>query len=192
MRVTGGQAKGHNLIVPQTVSDLRPSQDQVREAIFNILGDYVNDADVLDLYAGSGALGIEALSRGARTADFVDSSKDACDHILKNLHHSKLEGRSDVFQERVDIFLSQPHHQLYDLVFLDPPYADTPRNVILLVHHFIKPNGLLIYLHGKRIVLDNKDDREWIGKQLNVLDSRKYGQTSLSIMRYEPQEAKSS
>lgn len=183
MRVTGGQAKGYTLEVPRKVSDLRPTQEVVREAVFNLLDD-ISGYLVLDLYAGSGSLGIEALSRGARFCDFVEKSSEACKIIHKNLNHSHLKNRGDIYCERADQFLDRLHHkQKYDLVFLDPPYSEKPRNIIRLLPKVMESRGLLIYLHGKRIVLTEQADRNWIGKQLVVLDNRSYGSTHLSILR---------
>ncbi len=183
MRVSGGKAKGHRLNVPSAVSDLRPSQDQVREAIFNILSDWIVGKDVLDLFAGTGSLGIEALSRGARTADFVDKSHDACDMIKRNINHTYLQGKSDIFESDVFKFLNSPHHQLYDLIFLDPPYAHTPRDEIMKIPQFLKDNGVLIYLHGNKIIMENKEDRALIGDKLELFDTRRYGRTFVSFLR---------
>jgi 16S rRNA (guanine(966)-N(2))-methyltransferase RsmD len=188
MRVSGGLAKGHQLMVPSQVTDLRPSQDQVREAIFNILGDWVVNKDVLDIYAGTGSLGIEALSRGARTADFIDRNRDATEIIKRNLNHTHLQGKSDIFTDEAEKVLSSPYHQEYDLIFLDPPYVERPRNIIMKIPNFLKPNGVLVYLHGNRIVLEDPKDREWIGTQLVVFDNRKYGKTYVSYMRKNTQQ----
>ncbi len=183
MRVSGGKAKGHQLNVPSAVSDLRPSQDQVREAIFNILGEWIIGKDVLDLFAGTGSLGIESLSRGARTADFVDKSHSACEIIKRNINHTYLQGKSDIFESDVHKFLNSPHHQLYDLIFLDPPYIHTPRDEIMQIPHFLKDDGVLIYLHGSRIVMESKEDRAWIGEKLESFDTRRYGRTFVSFLR---------
>jgi 16S rRNA (guanine966-N2)-methyltransferase len=118
MRVIAGSAGGIRLKIPP--HDLRPSMDMVRGAAFSALGDFVLDARVLDLFAGSGAYGIEAVSRGAAEAVFVDNHPKSIEAIRTNLSKAKLGGkviRGDVFR-----FL-QRHGDRYRLVFADPPYA---------------------------------------------------------------------
>ncbi len=181
MRVIGGEAKGHRLQVPQTVADLRPSQELVRESVFNILGD-VTGWLVLDLYAGTGALGIEALSRGARFCDFVEKSKDACAVIEQNLNHTKLRDRGDIYNETAAKFLNQHRSQTYDLIFLDPPYVEQPRDVFRLIPANLTEGGILIYLHAQRIILTDPADREWIKAKLKQIDTRKYGATHVSLL----------
>jgi len=119
MRVIAGQAGGIPLQVPKSLT--RPTTDRVREALFSSLGERVIDAEVLDLYAGSGALGIEALSRGARTAVFVDDDRKAMASIEANLAKTRLLG-GIVRCSPVVSFLGRLR-QRFDLVFADPPYA---------------------------------------------------------------------
>lgn len=121
MRVIAGSAKGTRLKVPKRLT--RPSTDRLREALFSILGHVVPDARVLDLFAGSGALGIEALSRGASTAVFVENSREAVRAIQENLAKSGVEESSFVVQER-DVFTALGTQRgPFDLVLADPPYA---------------------------------------------------------------------
>jgi 16S rRNA (guanine966-N2)-methyltransferase len=122
MRVTGGEAKGKTLRTLKG-AETRPTADQVRKAIFDILGPQTEGARVLDLFAGSGALGIEALSRGAAEAVFVESSREACALIAANLAETGYRGEGLVRRSDVDRFLSRGPDQPFDLAFLDPPYA---------------------------------------------------------------------
>lgn len=123
MRIIAGQAGGLTLEVPKMVT--RPTQDRVRQAVFSMLGDLPASARVLDLFAGSGALGLEALSRGATSCIFVDQNKGAADVIRRNLAKSRLrEGvvrQGDVFR----LLKTLPSDSV-DLVFADPPYAHHP------------------------------------------------------------------
>ncbi|MCB1235229.1 MAG: 16S rRNA (guanine(966)-N(2))-methyltransferase RsmD [Verrucomicrobiae bacterium] len=121
MRVIAGKAGGLPLKTPKT--NLRPTTDRAREAVFSSLGERVVGAAVLDLYAGGGGYGIEALSRGAASAVFVESHREACRAIGENLAATRLEnGR--VREETVSAFLSRSRREpAYDLVFADPPYA---------------------------------------------------------------------
>src|SRR5579884_3922026 len=121
MRVVAGEVKGHHLRAPKG-TETRPTSDKVREAIFAILGDSFVDEDVLDLFAGSGALGIEALSRGAASAVFVERRPPACAVIRANLEHTRLKDAARVMcmpVERALGVLDSP----FGLVLLDPPYA---------------------------------------------------------------------
>src|SRR4051794_27503465 len=121
MRVVAGRVKGHRLQAPRGM-DTRPTSDKVREAIFGMLRDDVVDQTVLDLFAGTGALGIEALSRGAASAVFVERRPPACQSIRANLKHTRLEGEARVLclpVERALTMLEEP----FGLILLDPPYA---------------------------------------------------------------------
>jgi 16S rRNA (guanine966-N2)-methyltransferase len=123
MRVITGEAKGRKLKGPPSTAT-RPMQDKIKEALFSALESLDLDIGrVLDLYAGTGGIGIEALSRGAEWADFVDQQKAACDVVRWNLAHTGLASRSAVHQMPVPAFLRRKE-QPYDLVILDPPYAD--------------------------------------------------------------------
>lgn len=117
MRIIAGSAKGRTLKAPASIT--RPTMDRVRAAIFSILGERVPDARVLDLFAGTGAMGIEALSRGAAEATLVDQDKRSVDIIRQNLILTKLAG--DVKQVDAISFLQHQKEQ-FDLIFTDPPY----------------------------------------------------------------------
>src|SRR3977135_4254468 len=121
MRVIAGSAGGILLKTP--AHDLRPTLDRVREAAFSALGDFVIGAHVLDLFAGSGGFGIEALSRGATEAVFVDSHPKAIDAIRFNLAKAKLEGK--VVKNYVSRYLT-PCPEEFELIFADPPYKKLP------------------------------------------------------------------
>lgn len=121
MRVIAGAAKGKRLRTLRG-AETRPTADRVRQAIFDILGPHLAGARVLDLFAGSGALGIEALSRGAAEAMFVESSREACDVIRGNLEATGLRARALIRRADVSRLLSREALHPFDLVFLDPPY----------------------------------------------------------------------
>lgn len=120
MRVITGLAKGHQLFSPEG-EETRPTLDRVKESVFSILYPYLREAVVLDLFAGTGGLGIEALSRGATCADFVDNNKKAYDCIIRNLRKTRLEDKASVHFTAYEKYLSTCHKK-YDIVFLDPPY----------------------------------------------------------------------
>jgi len=120
MRIIAGKAGSIPLQVPKSLT--RPTTDRVRESIFSSLGESIIEAAVLDLFAGSGSLGIEALSRGAQSAIFVDTSREACEIIKQNLEKANLSGGTTQNND-VRSFLSNRAKGEFDLIFADPPYA---------------------------------------------------------------------
>ncbi len=149
MRVITGTARGITLDAPR--SGLRPTMDRVREAVFSSLGDAVPGSRVLDLFAGSGSFGIEALSRGAESAAFVDSERASCDTIRRNLARTRLTGNiqcMDVFRF-LELYAME---SAYDLIFADPPYTrhDSEQDLSgqiaasQLLVQALAPNGTLI------------------------------------------------
>jgi 16S rRNA (guanine966-N2)-methyltransferase len=149
MRIIAGRAGGIRLDVPKR--QVRPTMDRVKAAIFSSLGESVIDAHVLDLFAGTGALGIEALSRGASSARFVDHDREAVAAIERNLAKTKFDGR--VLKRDVFDFLRQPvSTQRFDIIFADPPYEKTRDEKcftdLLLrseeLFHLIEPRGTFV------------------------------------------------
>src|ERR1044072_8790068 len=118
MRVISGTAKGRRLRATRS-PEMRPTTDMARQTIFDMLGDAVEGARVLDLCAGAGTLGIEALSRGAREAVFVDDDRDACAIILQNLEATGLRSAGHIRRTDVMRFLARKPGMAFDLVFLD-------------------------------------------------------------------------
>src|SRR5580765_863391 len=121
MRVIAGSRKGHRIDAPRGIAT-RPTSDRVRENVFNLVQTWVEDAVVLDLFAGSGAMGIEALSRGAERAVFVESQTDACRAIDRNLEKLRLTGAQVVC--RIFAHSAATETRTYDLIFCDPPYDE--------------------------------------------------------------------
>jgi 16S rRNA (guanine966-N2)-methyltransferase len=140
MRIIAGSHKGHRIAAPKG-RDTRPTSDRVRESAFNLIGP-VDGADVLDLFAGSGALGLEALSRGAASATFVESDREACRTINANL--DKLKLRATVLCQDVLRAVAQ-ERRTFDLVLCDPPYGFD--NVQLAPHlaRLIAGDGVLVW-----------------------------------------------
>ena len=121
MRVIAGSRKGHRIDAPRGLTT-RPTSDRVRENVFNLAQGWIEDAVVLDLFAGSGAMGIEALSRGAERAVFVESHPQACRAIEHNLDKLRLVGAQVVCTDVMRFVAADT--RTYDLVFCDPPYDD--------------------------------------------------------------------
>lgn len=157
MRVITGRAKGHKLKAPKGLAT-RPMLDRVKEALFSVLESRGRiGGRVLDLYAGTGSLGIEFLSRGAAAADFVEQNAHVCAIIRDNLKHTRLEQYGQVFVMPVERFLhSRRGVSSYDYIVMDPPYADPAieRAINLVAETGIgRPGALLIVGHSPRITL---------------------------------------
>ena len=180
MRVITGEAKGRKLKGPPSIAT-RPMQDKIKEALFSALEALDLDVRrVLDLYAGTGGIGIEALSRGAEWADFVDQQRAACDVIRWNLAHTNLLSRSAVHQMNVPSFLKQ-RAQPYDLVILDPPYADPGigETLALLAQSQLVESGSIVALgHWPKFESVSIGD-------LRLLKRRCHGDSCFSIYEIE-------
>ncbi len=181
MRVIGGSAKGRRLAAPRG-RDTRPTTDRVREAVFNILGDAVRDAAVLDLFAGSGALGIEALSRGARSAVFSETGPEALRCLRRNLEDLGFESQSSVIKADSLVYLRKMASESgsFDLIFADPPYTmDTVfyRSLLdmLAGKGILEPRGRLVLEHPARGG-ELATPPEWI-----QVVHRRYGDTAVTI-----------
>jgi len=177
MRITGGKAKGIQLKTLQNRS-LRPTTDLVRQAIFSILQNMPGDwRRIADLYAGTGALGIEALSRDAEWVDFVDQSKKCCDLIKDNLEKTGFSDRAHVYccnMNKATTFLNSN----YDVVFVDPPYSlSSMDNVVATIakSELIGANSMVVLCHTKRF-----SPNPVYGK-LHLVKQFHYGDTSVSI-----------
>ena len=171
MRIVAGSCKGARIVAPRGRAT-RPTSDRVREALFQILGS-VEGMRVLDLFAGSGALGLEALSRGASNAVFVESDRDAVRTIERNVERLGLAGASVVRSDAVR-FLAAEAGQ-YDVVFVDPPYEMVESLRMSLATHLprvLAPPGVLVLETAATIEPD---------LSLPVRTSRRYGSTRVTI-----------
>jgi 16S rRNA (guanine966-N2)-methyltransferase len=169
VRIIAGTHRGHRIAAPKG-RDTRPTSDRVRENAFNLIGP-VEDADVLDLFAGSGALGLEALSRGAASATFVDSDRDACRAIGANLDKLKLRG-TVLCQDALRAIAHE--RRRYDLVLCDPPYDfDQPRLAAQLAK-LLADDGLLVWETSGRAGPPDVPG-------LEERTSRKYGSARLTL-----------
>ena len=183
MRVVGGSARGVRLISPRG-SGTRPTMDLVRGALFNILTPLgIEDALVMDLFAGTGSLGIEALSRGALHTDFVESSSQQCSDILGSLNATKLTQKAKIWHTTVEKALEQMRGK-YDFVLMDPPYKD-PFPAALL--HKLQERALL---EDDTVVVVGHSSRKIVPDQLGELvlwKDRRYGDSSLAIYMLGPE-----
>lgn len=143
MRVITGIARGRRLVAPEGL-DVRPTTDKVKEGIFSAVQFELEGADVLDLFAGSGQLGIEALSRGAKHAVFVDSSQRSISSVRENLRTTKLDGQAEVIcRDSYDFIKLTP--MAFDLIILDPPYRHNHiGNILPFASKKLRNGGLII------------------------------------------------
>ncbi|MBI4199841.1 MAG: 16S rRNA (guanine(966)-N(2))-methyltransferase RsmD [Chloroflexi bacterium] len=176
MRITGGVARGARLVVPRS-SPVRPTSDRVRAALFQLLGGVVVDARVLDLFAGTGALGLEALSRGAAWADFVERDARLCQAIRQNLAAAGFAQQGRVYRARVERaleFLQEP----YQVVLVDPPY-DLPGLQGLLERlgesRLVAAGAVVVVEHRSRATLAPAPGALVLARE------RRYGDTALAF-----------
>ena len=180
MRVITGRAKGVKLAAPDGLKT-RPTTDRVKEALFSIVQFEIPGARVLDLFGGSGQLGIEALSRGATKAVFVDAGEEACKLIRHNLRLTKLEQEASVIRADYLDYLKRSKEK-FDIIFLDPPYAEVfLENALKLVTEIdiLQTNGIIITERplGKEL--------PWEFEGYTRSKDYKYGNTLLALYRKE-------
>jgi 16S rRNA (guanine966-N2)-methyltransferase len=177
MRIIAGERKGHTIWAPKGL-ETRPTSDRVRENVFNIVLPWVEGSRVLDLYAGSGAMGLEALSRGAQSVVFMEADPEAVQAIERNLDKLRLGGAT-VLRRDANAGLAQEATagRKYDLVLADPPYAMTDYSTLArYLPRVLADDGLLVFETAART------EPELAG--LEVRTSRKYGGTRVTVFEH--------
>lgn len=182
MRVISGSAGGHRLKTLKS-NITRPTADRVKESLFNIIADIIYEADVLDLFAGSGALGIEALSRGAGSSVFVDNNPDAVQVVKQNLEHTRLVNKAVVMVKNVFSALSIMSNQnkRFDIVFMDPPYNKGLIGPVLAdmdKYRLLKEKGIVA------VERSIKDEIIYKTGEIALYREQKYGDTVLAFYSY--------
>ena len=181
MRITGGKLRGIKFDFPKN-KDTRPTSSLVRLSISNSIG--VNNIEgklVLDMFAGSGSLGIEALSRNAKHVDFVEISKSNCRTLKKNMCLLGMQNLANIYCEKVENFLSE-NKTKYDTILMDPPYKLTSLNEILnLLSHssILKKDSTIIIGHSKRQILENNYTNLYRNK------FKQYGESNVSYLSFK-------
>jgi 16S rRNA (guanine966-N2)-methyltransferase len=178
VRIIAGERKGHTIFAPRG-RETRPTSDRVRENIFNIVAPWVEGARVLDLYAGSGAMGLEALSRGAAGVVFVEADGDAVRAIERNLDKLRLTGATVVRTEAMTGLAQEATAgRKYDLVLVDPPYAMTDFDTLArYLPRVLVDDGLAVLESSARIEPELA--------ALAVRTTRKYGSTRVTVFEHE-------
>lgn len=171
LKISSGAKKGAKIQVPEGIE---PVKNIVKLAIFSVLGDKTKRANCLDLFSGSGNLGLEALSLGAEKCTFVDESQESINCIKKNIQKLDYVNKSKIVKSKADQFLNHTPTK-YDVVFLDPPYKQTIDNITKKLLNCLNDGGIIIYLHSK----DYKYN--WgVGVEVK---SKKYGRTSVDLVK---------
>ncbi len=179
MRIISGNARGTKLFTLEGIQT-RPTLDRVKESLFNIIGLKLKDSLVLDLFAGSGALGLEAVSRGAKMAVFCENNKDAIEIIKKNIQKTHFANKTELFEKDFRKALSdmEDKKMKFDFIFLDPPYKTN------LICESLKQIINCNILSENAILVIETDEPDRIKQEIeeidiDIYDERKYGRVSL-------------
>ncbi len=180
LRIIGGEKKGRKLLSVKGRTT-RPTADRMRESLFNILSTRVIGSNVIDLYAGTGALGLEALSRGAATAVFIDNNRNALSVIKQNIQTCDFGKQSNIIKWNILINLKclEAQARCFDLVFMDPPY-DTQcvhQTIVDLKHSNALNNGAMIVVEHSP---EEEIPEEFL--EFEIIDKRRYGRTLFSFL----------
>ncbi|MBQ8541364.1 MAG: 16S rRNA (guanine(966)-N(2))-methyltransferase RsmD [Clostridia bacterium] len=180
MRVISGRARGLKLLSLDGL-DTRPTLDRVKEALFSMLTPYISQAVVLDLFAGSGALGIEALSRGSDEAVFVDMLPSAMDIVKKNVSLARFTEHSEFHQKNALDYLRQCN-KTFDIIFLDPPYkGELYEKCLTAIYEntLLNKDGIIV------LEWDSTLSRPPVPSQFEILKERRYGRVMVTLLSVE-------
>ena len=181
MRIITGKARGFRLTTLPGEDTTRPTTERVKESVFSMLQFEIEGRTVLDLFAGSGQMGLEALSRGAAFAVFVDSSKEACEVVKSNARGAKLEGVMRIANTNAEAFC-QCSSERFDIAFLDPPYrAGLLPALLPQVLSRMKEGGAVVCETDAATVLPKRIDSE--GLSLMLEKDKRYGKTQIRLYR---------
>ena len=187
MRIITGRAKGIKLKTLEG-ENTRPTAERVKEAVFSMLQFDIEGRSVLDLFAGSGQMALEALSRGASSAVLVDKSKDAIAIVKDNAQKTKLDGHCQIYCADYLDFLKRINGKSFDIIFLDPPYALNmykPALRSLLDNRLLKPSSIVVCESADSSVFEKDEE---LMSNFTVEKQTKYGNTLITIFRVAQQE----
>ena len=183
MRIISGKARGTKLYTLEGMNT-RPTLDRVKESIFNIIQNEIDGAKVLDLFAGSGAIGLEFLSRGAKEAVLCDKSKEAIEVIRKNINKIHMEEKTKVFNTDFETCLEKIKNQQSDIIYLDPPYATN-----YIVKSLKKIIEFGIITKDSTIIIETDDEKRILKEienlEIKIVDKRKYGRATIIFLKIE-------
>ena len=183
MRIITGRARGIKLNTLEG-ENTRPTSERAKEAVFSMLQFDIEGREVLDLFAGSGQMGLEAVSRGAVSATFVDKSRDAAKVIEQNIDKTKLSEFCRVFNSDVQDFIRVTRgRKKYDIVFIDPPYAlraVSPTLKALLDGEMLKPTSIIVCESEEADIFENDTV---LGEKFEIIKKAKYGMANITIVK---------
>lgn len=175
MRITGGALLNQEITTPHSRLT-RPVTDRARVSIFNTLGNDLRGVKILDLYSGSGALGIESLSRNADSVVFVENMPKAIGTIARNLNSLQLGDRSAIVKADVKKYLDEEKNK-FDIIFVDPPYDLYDPKIVTKTYNLLKLDGLVVLSTSSKLKIENK-----IGR-LKVIKTKKFGDSKVTYLQ---------
>jgi len=190
VRISSGRLKGRKLATSKKIfvstdsDELRPTSSKVRESIFNILQTEIDHSLFLDLYAGTGAVGLEALSRGAEKVFFVENKQVRAKAVMDYIHKLGLDDMASVYQEEAEAFLKRAMRTglKFDIIFADPPYMSGEIDKLLTnigESNILKEDGCVLVEHSSKTILPEN------GQNIKLVKNYKYGDTMLTLYRKE-------
>ena len=182
MRIISGKARGTKLYTLDGIAT-RPTLDRVKESLFNIIQNDIEDSTVLDLFSGSGAIGLEFLSRGAKRAVLCDSSKDAIKIIKQNVQKTHFEEKVEVYNMEFTKLVERLQNQKFDIIYIDPPYATDFIKISLekiIEYELVNENT--------KIIVETDDETRILNQiekmDVEITDKRKYGRATIIFLKY--------
>lgn len=182
MRIISGKARGTKLYTLDGTAT-RPTLDRVKESLFNIIQNDIEDSTVLDLFSGSGAIGLEFLSRGAKRAVLCDSSKDAIKIIKQNVQKTHFEEKVEVYNIEFTKLVERLQNQKFDIIYIDPPYATDFIKISLekiIEYELVNENT--------KIIVETDDETRILNQiekmDVEITDKRKYGRATIIFLKY--------
>ena len=182
MRIISGKARGTKLYTLDGTAT-RPTLDRVKESLFNIIQNDIEDSIVLDLFSGSGAIGLEFLSRGAKRAVLCDSSKDAIKIIKQNVQKTHFEEKVEVYNMEFTKLVERLQNQKFDIIYIDPPYATDFIKISLekiIEYELVNENT--------KIIVETDDETRILNQiekmDVEITDKRKYGRATIIFLKY--------
>lgn len=182
MRIISGTAKGTKLYTLEGL-ETRPTLDRVKESLFNIIHNEIEESTVLDLFSGSGAIGLEFLSRGAKRTVLCDSSKDAIKIIKQNVQKTHFEEKVEVYNMEFTKLVERLQNQKFDIIYIDPPYATDFIKISLekiIEYELVNENT--------KIIVETDDETRILNQiekmDVEITDKRKYGRATIIFLKY--------
>jgi 16S rRNA (guanine966-N2)-methyltransferase len=175
LQIIAGKYKGRKLLAPRGRTT-HPMGSRVRSALFNIIGEEIENASVLDAFAGSGAIGLEALSRGALSVVFVEKDRTTSEFLKENIKKLQIDDSVKAVRANVSTWLEKNQDDFFDIIFADPPYNNLQLSTIYKLMGLLKPNGLMVLSYPGRGELPSVHS-------IVVVDNRSYGTAALAFYR---------